>query len=193
MSPPVGTIGLLLRRLAAYFVDCFCIVAYAGLLFLVTVLVLKPQLDAANRGVGDAMLMQLVGLATLTVPVVLACAFLESRPRGATLGKRLLGLRVRTGDGGRVPFSRALGRNALKFAPWELSHSGVHQSFVVDHPVPWLAMTLSIAGMVLVLVYVVGCVCADGRTPYDVATQTRVERIASGVPGSIFSHTSTSP
>ena len=45
----------------------------------------------------------------------LYCAFMESSSWRATVGKRLLGLEVITGDGGRMSFGRATERHFMKF------------------------------------------------------------------------------
>lgn len=151
---------------------------YAGLLFGVTVTLFPGASQTtdppARHDLGDALRMQLVGLMTLTGPVMLVFAWLESRRRGATLGKRLLKLSVRGLDARRVTFPRSLARNALKFLPWEISHAGVHQAFVESHPQPWVGTALSGAGMLLAAVYAASCVVCRGRTLYDRASGTRV-------------------
>lgn len=51
----------------------------------------------------------------LAVGAWLYAAFAESSPRRATIGKRLMGLRVVTADGGRVSFGQATVRHFMKF------------------------------------------------------------------------------
>ena len=51
----------------------------------------------------------------LAVGSWLYCAFAESSAWGATLGKRLLGLKVVTGEGGRISFGQATVRHLMKF------------------------------------------------------------------------------
>ena len=51
----------------------------------------------------------------LTIGAWLYCAFMESSPRRATIGKRIMGLQVVTADGGRVSFGQATVRHFMKF------------------------------------------------------------------------------
>ena len=51
----------------------------------------------------------------LSIIAWLYCAFSESSPRRATIGKRIMGLQVVTGDGGKVSFGTATVRHFMKF------------------------------------------------------------------------------
>ena len=51
----------------------------------------------------------------LSVGGWLYCAFTESSPRRATIGKRMMGLQVVTADGGQVSFGQATIRHFMKF------------------------------------------------------------------------------
>ncbi len=51
----------------------------------------------------------------LTIGAWLYCAFSESSPRRATIGKRIIGLQVVTADGSRVSFGQATVRHFMKF------------------------------------------------------------------------------
>ena len=51
----------------------------------------------------------------LSIGAWLYCAFSESSPRRATIGKRILGLQVVTADGGKVSFGQATVRHFMKF------------------------------------------------------------------------------
>jgi uncharacterized RDD family membrane protein YckC len=58
------------------------------------------------------------GMAYILVLAVgswLYCAFSESSPRRATIGKRIMGLQVVTANGGRVSFGQATIRHFMKF------------------------------------------------------------------------------
>lgn len=164
----------LCRRIVAYIADCACIMWYAAMLFFATTLVVKPEMTSAQTTVVDAFRFQLVGLLTLTLPVVVVFAWLEAGGGHGTIGKRLCNLRVTQLDGSDLSMRRSLARNALKFLPWEISHTGVHQMFVPDHPLPWLGPMFAIAGMGLVLLYFVTCLFGDGRTIYDRAAGAKV-------------------
>ena len=74
----------------------------------------------------------------LTIGAWLYCAFSESSPRRATIGKRIMGLQVVTADGGRVSFGQATVRHFMKFlslfsagvgfmmAGWTKRHQALH-------------------------------------------------------------------
>lgn len=47
---------------------------------------------------------------------------MESRGKGATVGKRLLGIHVKTADGEVLTFTQALSRTIIKLLPWEIAH-----------------------------------------------------------------------
>jgi uncharacterized RDD family membrane protein YckC len=76
---------------------------------------------------GNRAAAQATGFLFVTLPVMLYFAVLESSSWQATWGKRIRGLRVVGADGGRISLARALGRTALKFIPWELSHTLIWQ------------------------------------------------------------------
>ena len=62
-------------------------------------------------------------LLTVSVPSWMYFTLGDSSVRGATVGKRVLGLAVRdTASGGRLPRERAVLRTAIKLLPWELTH-----------------------------------------------------------------------
>ena len=61
-------------------------------------------------------------LATISLPVWLYFARCESGPYQATLGKRLVGLKVSGLDGERLEFGTAFARTILKLVPWEMTH-----------------------------------------------------------------------
>lgn len=61
-------------------------------------------------------------LATVTTPVLLYFAGMESSAWRATIGKRLIGLRVVDRSSGRLPVAQALLRATIKFLPFEIGH-----------------------------------------------------------------------
>ena len=64
-------------------------------------------------------------LLTASLPTWLYFALTESSSRGASLGKRLLGLRVTDLELEPIRFSRALMRTLIKLLPWELTHLSI--------------------------------------------------------------------
>lgn len=176
MAEPVPAPGW--RRLCAFALDYLAIAAYLAVLGVVSVAVrriwgVEPR-PASPR---ERLLGQALAFLVLTLPVALYFALSESSPRGATPGKRALGLRVVTMRGGRVPKARALRRAAVKFAPWELAHTAIWQM-----PGAFTAAAaptaLNLAGYVLSVLlagwYAVSLFTGARRTPYDRAAETRV-------------------
>jgi uncharacterized RDD family membrane protein YckC len=142
------------RRLVAGGVDYGIVVAYLGVLSVVGVLGRSSGvLPGRVTTPGGRVVAQLVVFAVLTVPVTLWFAWREAAPRGATPGKRLLGLRVVRLDGGGLPWSGSLLRSAAKIAvPWELAHTAVWNILVWPGPqAPLNAVLLTVANAVLVL------------------------------------------
>jgi uncharacterized RDD family membrane protein YckC len=157
------------RRVAAFAVDYAAVAAYLGVLALAGALgraagVLPGQVTTpGGRVVG-----QLVTFAVLTVPVTLWFAWWEAAPRGATPGKRLLGLRVGRLDGGGLRWTGSLLRSLVKITlPWELAHTGVWNSLVwpgPDAPVNIVLFTLANAVLALNLI---ALFVGARRPPYD--------------------------
>ena len=88
--------------------------------------------------------------------------------RGATPGKRLLGLRVSRLDGGGVSGSGSTLRSAVKIAvPWEVAHTAVWNSLVWPGPdAPVNALLFTVANGLLLL-YVAMLLLGAHRPPYD--------------------------
>lgn len=63
--PQRSWVTLFLRRIIAYSIDVACIMAYAAMLFAVTILFF-PLAPVVERDVADALQMQFVGIVTLT-------------------------------------------------------------------------------------------------------------------------------
>lgn len=131
--------------------------------------------DTFELGAGGRVLAQVVVAALLTVPVTVALAGWESR-RGATPGKRLLGLRVSTAAGERPGFGRALARSTLKVAlPWELAHTAVwNMAAWPGGGGTGLDIGLLVAAYALVGAWLYSLIARPGRTYYDRLAGTNV-------------------
>jgi uncharacterized RDD family membrane protein YckC len=117
-----------------------------------------------------------LSLLGLTPPVGLYFALAEASPQQATLGKRLLRLRVVATAGQRLSYGRSLLRTALKLAPWELAHTAIWHTPgrpFVSPPGAWgvtgYALSLVAAGWYLAALFLGG-----RRPPYDRAAGSRV-------------------
>jgi uncharacterized RDD family membrane protein YckC len=166
------------RRLAAGGVDYVVIAAYLALLTLVGALGRAAGLLPARITTPQGrILAQLAAIAVLTVPVTLWFAFWEAAPRGATPGKRLLGLRVSRLDGSGLSPPVSLLRSSLRVAvPWELAHTGVWNVLAWPGPdAPLNAVLFSLANGLLVL-NVAMLFLGARRPPYDRLAGTVVQR-----------------
>jgi uncharacterized RDD family membrane protein YckC len=167
------------RRLAAFGVDYGIIAAYLGVLVLVGVLGRALNLLPSRVTTPGARIIgQLAAIAVLTVPVTLWFAWWEAAPRGATPGKRLLGLRVSRLDGGVPSWPRSLLRSGARIAvPWELAHTGVWNSLAWPGPEAPVNLALfAVANGLLVLNLVLLFVGAR-RPLYDRLAGTVVQAV----------------
>ena len=102
--------------------------------------------------------------------------WLEASKGQATLGKRWMRLRVENMDGRRISRRTSLLRSMIKFAPWEIAHTGVWH--VTGQPFLSPPSTLSIcawAASTLLGFWWVACLfVGNGRTPYDWIAGTQV-------------------
>ncbi|MEM7203099.1 MAG: RDD family protein [Planctomycetota bacterium] len=171
----MGPTRLAARRLVAYGIDWTLFAAWGSTVFAVAY--------SARDDSGDftwpteAWAGQALGFVLTTLPFGLYFALTESSRAGASVGKRLLGLRVETGSGAAVSLGRAFARTAGKLVPWELGHTAAHQLLAhgrVDEEPPRWALWLATAAMALAAGYVATLFGAEGRTPYDRVAGTRV-------------------
>ncbi len=105
---------LLFRRAGAYLLDIgllFAVLAPAGLTAQL-LLGMRPQ---TGLEVWTTLLWN------FSLPTWVYFAVADGSPGGVTVGKWLLGVRVRFA-GGRVPWTGAVLRTAVKLLPWELTH-----------------------------------------------------------------------
>jgi uncharacterized RDD family membrane protein YckC len=123
----------------------------------------------------------LLSAVVLVVPVTLALAWGESR--GATLGKRVLRLRVGDADRARIGYPRAAARNALKIAvPWLVGHAAVYAivaTSATGAPPVWVWVLTGVAYL-LPIVWIGALFVGSGRPPYDRVTRTQVRVVAGG-------------
>ena len=173
------TTQAILRRSAAFLFDWLLVlVPYIIILTLVTVAFFVDVDDMSASLPDSAVRGQLIGFATLTLPVTLYFALFESW-RGASVGKRLLQLRVETPDGDSPSFGDALLRNTIKFVPWELAHWTVWQILVTANGNPQTVHAVSLAlAYGLLFIYAGGLIFSMGeQTLYDRVIGLRVRNL----------------
>lgn len=157
----------------AWLVDWLCFLVWLALVAAIGI----PLYVAGMTGQWSAVTTNVVAALVTAVPLTIFLAVLESGARQASVGKRVLGLKVVTArDGGRLSFASALLRNALKVAvPWTIGHAAAIALVGSTNMNPGL-VTLTAAAYVLPIVYVVTLFVREGRTPYDRAGGARVVR-----------------
>lgn len=163
------------RRLAAYAIDYALIVAYLAALTL-TMWSVSAAAGVSLDDLPSPVARQGVLFLLLTLPVVLYFAIAQSSPAGATLGKRLLSLRVVSATGARATFTQTLLRAAVKFAPWELAHTAIWRISTVpegDEAPLWTTLVFWFA-LFASAAYLAGLFTRSGRTLYDRIAATQV-------------------
>lgn len=160
------------KRIMAFAVDWLVVALWGGLLFGAVMLFSGGR----PRQPGNPWIAEGLGFLLMTLPVTVYFAFCESSPWRATIGKRVLALRVSDRSGDPLSFGTALLRNAIKFVPWECGHNLAHQAaYGWEGEFPawlWGPAVVAAAGPL----WWIGGLLAGGRTPYDIWTGTRVER-----------------
>ena len=159
------------RRMAAWGVDWLIISLYAGALVPLGLWLYGNSVRLSALG-GNA-----VSFVILIVPATVWLTAWEASGSGATPGKRLLRLRVRTLQGGRPGWRRAVVRNAMKIAlPWELGHTAAF--LLADSRTgafgALVGMVCAFLACGLAAGYVGALFIGHGRTPYDRAAATEV-------------------
>ena len=157
----------------AWLVDWLCFLVWLALVAAIGL----PLYFAGMTGQWSAVTTNVVSALLTAVPLTIFLAVLESGTRQASVGKRVMGLKVvSVRDGARLSFASALLRNALKVAvPWTIGHAAAIALVGSTTMSPGL-MILTAAAYVLPLVYVVTLFVREGRTPYDRAGGARVVR-----------------
>jgi uncharacterized RDD family membrane protein YckC len=167
-----GGVGLLGRRVAAYLVVMlllFAALAPAGQLVL-------WLFGAAPPRTGPAIAR--VILWNFSLPAWLYFIVSDQSAFGATLGKRLFKIQVRTVGGERLSLGRSLARTAVKLLPWELVHVS---AFALSTDLSQFRLVQIIgvgAANVLALLYLgVAAATRGRRSVHDYAAGTLVLRI----------------
>jgi uncharacterized RDD family membrane protein YckC len=167
------------KRLAAFGLDYLVVLAYLIVLGCVswalasgaTGRVWQDFLSSPSR-------LHIVAFCTTVLPVGAYFTLLESSPRGATLGKRRMHLRVVRLGGGRLSLGRALLRSAVKLLPWQLAHmSLVHipgWPINPQSPPAWVVVGMGLVWGLVGFYLVALAVRSDRRTPYDWAAGSQV-------------------
>ncbi len=156
-------------RIVATFIDVACMLPWIGVVAAAGAVLFATGVTRTT----DDITGNVVGFITLIVPITVAAAGFDQSGRHATPGKRLMRLRVRSVSGG-PGFSRALARNAIKYAlPWELGHTAVFAlvGSTTATP-PWVAVVLAVAYAIPILSLIL--LLTTGRPLHDRIARTSV-------------------
>ena len=162
------------KRFLALLIDYILIWVYLILLFLIFSVIYILFFDAVPEFTEISA--HLIAFFTTVLPVTLAFSYMESKRPYATPGKRRMGLKVENEL--PVPASSLL-RNAFKFLPWHIGHTGVIRAVYQDYSVFWFMV--GNAGFVLAGIYVLMVLFRDDHRHLP-------DMIAGGdvVPGRVF-------
>jgi uncharacterized RDD family membrane protein YckC len=159
--------GLFIKRVAAYLIDICLLFA-----------TLAPAALLVEKALGIfPHTMWQVWLATVvsfSIPAWLYFWLSDSSRSGATLGKRVLHLKVVRDHGGRVGWLRALVRTAIKLLPWEMAH--IFGFALAEQIGPAFQAVGLIMANGLAFIYLVVLVTSRGRrSVHDLVALTEVE------------------
>ncbi|HEX9037885.1 MAG TPA: RDD family protein [Ktedonobacterales bacterium] len=183
MDRPVASVG---RRMAAFMLDYLLISVYLALLVAMGVgLGQGPLQSLFHTLFADPNRSELSAFLLLVLPVFLYFLILESSPWQATVGKRVLGLRVTGAQRNRLNFPRALARSALAVVPWELIHARLWRipgwPLAPTTPAPIIVAGLVLVGVLLAVYLATMLLSKKHQALYDTFTSAYVIK-ASGVP-----------
>ena len=176
MRSPLG------RRIAALLLDYLLILGWIAVLLGTTVAIDVALFGKIPDLLGDGGLAvsELIGFATLTLPVGLYLFLTESGPRHATLGKRVMRLQVVRMDGTPPSRGQILVRTVVKLLPWEFAHFFVFQASwywlhlgTTDTP-NWIIAGLTLANVIPIVYVALVLLTTSRRGPHDFAAGTRV-------------------
>lgn len=159
-----------IRRFLAFGIDWLIIAIWAGILFGIVMLGFSGEPPSPSGPWRS----QAIGFLAMTLPIIFYFSICEASSWQATLGKRIMSLRVVDNDSDHTPFSTTLLRNMVKFAPWELGHLVANQAiFSSTGGFPaWVYVPMFFA-FAMPLWWIMS-IYFRGSSPYDLITNTRI-------------------
>jgi uncharacterized RDD family membrane protein YckC len=170
--------GGVLRRLVAYSLDCGLL--FLGLLVLQAILfVVNPIVALMRTGQQPTPTeFHLWVFATASIPFLLYFALILRSSRQATLGMRLLKLKVAHARGGRIGFGQSLLRSAVMLMPFELNHAVMFHLLPRDAPPPPSYFIGLVVFLALIAAYIATILLTRRRqSVHDLFAGTVVQRI----------------
>jgi uncharacterized RDD family membrane protein YckC len=168
--------SIVIKRLKAFVIDYLIILIYVGLLFSGTMFIsnfFHLKLDTVNPVIAE-----LIGFATLTLPVILYFTLSENGKYAGTIGKRKIGVQIVSKSLTKANIKQLLLRNCIKFLPWELAHFFVYRLFYFNSLhmiVPDWVLSGLIVSQGLALIYLL-CIIfnKNHQSIYEILSMTKV-------------------
>lgn len=151
---------MILRRICAFLIDWLVFSVWLVIVAIVSSLIQSTGLLDLARLFGSWPRAQVLGLIIVTIPLYIYFVVMETRS-GATIGKRVTGLRVEDLSGQTPPLKKSLLRNLVKLLPWELGHAG---TWIVALTGEQIGMVISILAQVLVLGWIATALVTKGKS-----------------------------
>lgn len=173
------TAGVLPRGMA-YCVDCGCVFVLFAVSQLLIFAPIRTALGITNDWFRSGLNTEIYTLVTISIPVWLYFAILESSPGMATIGKRSFGIRVVSAESQtRIGLMRALARTVIKLVPWELAHLGNN----LPNPIwysedPGFRMPFLFSAIVMGIYIVMVCTHSRRQCVHDIVADTLVVKSA---------------
>lgn len=121
---------------------------------------------------------EIIGFATLTLPVILYFTLSEKGKYLGTIGKRKIGLQIVSKSLNKASIKQLLLRNCLKFLPWELAHFFIYRLFYfnsLSKTIPDWVLTGLIVSQGLVLIYLLCIIFTkNNQSIYELLSRTIV-------------------
>ena len=168
--------SIVIKRLKAFVIDYLISLIYIGILFGGTILISKffdLKLDNVNPVNGE-----IIGFATLTLPVILYFTLSENGKYLGTIGKRKIGLQIVSKSLTKASIKQLILRNCLKFLPWELAHFFIYRLFYfnsLSKTTPDWVLTGLIVSQGLALIYLLCIIFTkNNQSVYEILSKTIV-------------------
>ena len=174
---PFNTI---LMRGCAYTIDVVCCFGIY-LVVQLPLMALRPYVGIELSWFESGVNTQLYTLATISIPVWIYFALMESSRWQATIGKLCVGLKVFDCFGkGRLRFGPAMVRTIIKLLPWELVHIGVNLPIpLMFAEEPGFRVAFLFAGLLMPAYVLMIAMNKNRRGPHDLLTGSTVSKVGS--------------
>jgi uncharacterized RDD family membrane protein YckC len=168
----------IITRGVAYLLDCAIVFGLFAALQLLVFSPLRSMIGIDEEWFHSGVQTQIYTLTTISLPVWLYFALTESSPWQATVGKKMLGLRVVDSDRGeRIRLGRALIRTFVKLLPWEIAHLSNNLPVPVWYAEdPGFRIGFAVSGVLMVVYMAMVAFGPRRQGPHDLVTGAVVLR-----------------